>query len=115
MISNAELDRLIAELGRHPLAEGELREVKEASKVTAPHPGPFRAALVRLCSRAWKRKCAVSPPNVHARFVRAEEAGSDERIDEASCKIAAEFASRPLMPKKPLPADGVLASSGRSA
>jgi hypothetical protein len=30
MISNAELDRLIAELGRHPLAEGELREVKEA-------------------------------------------------------------------------------------
>jgi len=25
-ISNAELDRLIAELGRHPLAEGELRK-----------------------------------------------------------------------------------------
>jgi hypothetical protein len=30
MISNAELDRLISELGRHPLVEGQLREVKEA-------------------------------------------------------------------------------------
>ena len=27
--SNAELDRLIAELRTHPLAEGELRQVKE--------------------------------------------------------------------------------------
>jgi hypothetical protein len=29
ILSNAELNRLIAVLGRHPLAEGELREVKE--------------------------------------------------------------------------------------
>jgi hypothetical protein len=28
-ISNAELDRFVAELRMHPLAEGELREVKE--------------------------------------------------------------------------------------
>ena len=27
LISNAQLDRFIAELGRHPLAEGEVREV----------------------------------------------------------------------------------------
>ena len=29
MISNPELDRLIAELGTHPLAEGELRELNQ--------------------------------------------------------------------------------------
>jgi hypothetical protein len=29
-ISNGEIHRLFAELGRHPLAERELREVKEA-------------------------------------------------------------------------------------
>jgi hypothetical protein len=28
VISNAQLDRLIAELGRHPLAEGEVREIE---------------------------------------------------------------------------------------
>src|SRR6478736_3227488 len=40
MISNAELDRLIAELGRHPLAEGELREVKEAVFVSLNRSQP---------------------------------------------------------------------------
>src|SRR6476660_9915375 len=40
MISNAELDRLIAELGRHPLAEGELREVKEAVFVSLNQSQP---------------------------------------------------------------------------
>ena len=40
MISNAELDRLIAELGRHPLAEGELREVKEAVFVSLNESQP---------------------------------------------------------------------------
>jgi hypothetical protein len=28
VISNAQLDRLIGELGKHPLAEGEVREVE---------------------------------------------------------------------------------------
>jgi hypothetical protein len=40
MISNAELDRLIAELGRHPFAEGELREVKEAVFVSLNQSQP---------------------------------------------------------------------------
>jgi hypothetical protein len=40
MISNAELDRLIAELGRHPLAEGELRKVKEAVFVSLNQSQP---------------------------------------------------------------------------
>jgi hypothetical protein len=40
MTSNAELDRLIAELGRHPLAEGELREVKEAVFVSLNQSQP---------------------------------------------------------------------------
>ena len=40
MISNAELDRLIAELGRHLLAEGELREVKEAVFVSLNQSQP---------------------------------------------------------------------------
>ena len=40
MISNAELDRLIAELGTHPLAEGELREVKEAVFVSLNQSQP---------------------------------------------------------------------------
>jgi hypothetical protein len=39
-ISNAELDRLIAELGRRPLAEGELREVKEAVFVSLNQSQP---------------------------------------------------------------------------
>jgi hypothetical protein len=34
MLSNAELDRLIAELRTHPLAEGELREIKEGVYVS---------------------------------------------------------------------------------
>jgi hypothetical protein len=38
--SNAELDRLIVELGRHPLAEGELREVKEAVFVSLNESQP---------------------------------------------------------------------------
>jgi hypothetical protein len=40
MLSNAELDRLIAELGRHSLAEGELREVKEAVFVSLSQSQP---------------------------------------------------------------------------
>jgi hypothetical protein len=40
MILNAELDRLIAELGRHPLAEGELRKVKEAVFVSLNQSQP---------------------------------------------------------------------------
>jgi hypothetical protein len=28
MIANSELDRLLAELGMHPLLEGELREIR---------------------------------------------------------------------------------------
>jgi hypothetical protein len=40
MISNAELDRLIAELGRHSLAERELREVKEAVFVSLSQSQP---------------------------------------------------------------------------
>ena len=39
-ISNAELDRLITELGRHPLAERELREVKEAVFVSLNRSQP---------------------------------------------------------------------------
>jgi hypothetical protein len=34
MVSNAELDRLIADLRRHPLDEGELRQVKEGFYVS---------------------------------------------------------------------------------
>jgi hypothetical protein len=33
IISNAELDRLIAELGRHPLTKGELRKVEGTTGV----------------------------------------------------------------------------------
>src|SRR6476620_2287099 len=40
MISNAELDQLIAELGRHPLAKGELRKVKEAVFVSLNQSQP---------------------------------------------------------------------------
>jgi hypothetical protein len=40
MVSNAELDRLIAELGTHPLAEGELREVKEGVYVSLSQSQP---------------------------------------------------------------------------
>ena len=39
-IANAELDRLITELGRHPLAERELREVKEAVFVSLNRSQP---------------------------------------------------------------------------
>ena len=39
-LPDAELDRLIAELGRHPLAEGELREVKEAVFVSLNQSQP---------------------------------------------------------------------------
>jgi hypothetical protein len=39
-ISNAELDRLIAKLGRHPLAEGELREAKEGLYVSLSQSQP---------------------------------------------------------------------------
>ena len=40
MISNAELDRLIAELRTHPLAEGELRQVKEGLYVSLNQSQP---------------------------------------------------------------------------
>src|SRR4026209_2826413 len=40
MISNAELDRLIAELRTHPLAEAELREVKEGLYVSLSQSQP---------------------------------------------------------------------------
>jgi hypothetical protein len=39
-IPDAELDRLIAELGKHPLAEGQLREVKEAVFVSLSQSQP---------------------------------------------------------------------------
>jgi hypothetical protein len=38
--SNAELDRLIAELRTHPLAEGELRQVKEGLYVSLSQSQP---------------------------------------------------------------------------
>jgi len=40
LLSNAELDRLIAELRTHPLAEGELRELKEAVFVSLNQSQP---------------------------------------------------------------------------
>jgi hypothetical protein len=40
MLSNAELDRLIAELRTHPLAEGELRQVKEGLYVSLSQSQP---------------------------------------------------------------------------
>jgi len=40
MISDAELDRLIAELRTHPLAEGELRQVKEGLYVSFSQSQP---------------------------------------------------------------------------
>jgi hypothetical protein len=40
MVSNAELDRLIAELRTHPLAEGELRQVKEGLYVSLSQSQP---------------------------------------------------------------------------
>ena len=40
MVSNAELDRLIIELGRHALAEAELRQVKEAVFVSLNQSQP---------------------------------------------------------------------------
>jgi hypothetical protein len=40
LLSNDQLDGLIAELGRHPLAEGELREVKEAVFVSLNQSQP---------------------------------------------------------------------------
>ena len=40
MISNAELDRLIAELGRHPLVKRELQEVKEVVFVSLNQSQP---------------------------------------------------------------------------
>jgi hypothetical protein len=40
MISDAELDRLIAELRTHPLAEGELRQVKEGLYVSLSQSQP---------------------------------------------------------------------------
>jgi hypothetical protein len=40
MLSNAELDRLIAELRTHPLAEGELREIKEGVYVSLSQSQP---------------------------------------------------------------------------
>jgi hypothetical protein len=40
MILNAELDRLIAELRTHPLAEGELRKVKEVVFVSLSQSQP---------------------------------------------------------------------------
>ena len=43
MISNAELDQLIAELGRHPLAKGELRQVKEAVSVSLSQSQPEKS------------------------------------------------------------------------
>ena len=40
LLSNDQLDGLIAELGRHPLAEGELRDVKEAVFVSLNQSQP---------------------------------------------------------------------------
>jgi hypothetical protein len=40
MISNAQVDRLIAELRTHPLAEGELRQVKEGLYVSLSQSQP---------------------------------------------------------------------------
>lgn len=40
MLSNAELNRLIAELRTHPLAEGELRQVKEGLYVSLSQSQP---------------------------------------------------------------------------
>jgi hypothetical protein len=40
MLSNAELDRRIAELRTHPLAEGELRQVKEGLYVSLSQSQP---------------------------------------------------------------------------
>jgi hypothetical protein len=40
MLSNAELDRLIAELRTHPLAEGKLREIKEGIYVSLSQSQP---------------------------------------------------------------------------
>jgi hypothetical protein len=40
LLSNAELDGLMAELGTHPLAAGELREVKEAVFVSLNQSRP---------------------------------------------------------------------------
>ena len=40
MISNPELDRLIAELRTHPLADGELRQVKEGVYVSLSQSEP---------------------------------------------------------------------------
>jgi hypothetical protein len=40
MISNAELDRLIAELRTHPVAEDELRELKEGVVISLSQSQP---------------------------------------------------------------------------
>ena len=40
LICDAELDRLIAELRTHPLAEGELRQVKEGLYVSLSQSQP---------------------------------------------------------------------------
>ena len=40
MISNPEVDRLIAELRTHPLADGELRQVKEGVYVSLSQSEP---------------------------------------------------------------------------
>jgi hypothetical protein len=40
MVPNAELDRLIADLRTHPLAEGELREIKEGVFVSLTQSQP---------------------------------------------------------------------------
>jgi hypothetical protein len=40
MVPNAELDRLIADLRTHPLAEGELREIKEGVYVSLTQSRP---------------------------------------------------------------------------
>ena len=40
MLSNVELDRFIAELATHPLAEDELRELKEGVLVSLSHSQP---------------------------------------------------------------------------
>jgi hypothetical protein len=51
MISDAELDRLIAELRTHPLAEGELRQVKEGLYVSLSQSQPEGFGRMHFFSR----------------------------------------------------------------
>jgi hypothetical protein len=63
-ISDAELDRLIAELGKHPVAEGELREVKECLCLFEPIAAVL-AALSRQClSVLYEYDTNVSTPQL---------------------------------------------------